>query len=81
MCLKPIKTNANHEAAQSEIERLWAVKDGTPEGKQLDILLTLVEAFEEANFHIDMPDPIEAINFRLEQQGQDREHETEESFP
>lgn len=72
MNLKPIKTLQDHEAALKEIERLWGADDGTPEGDSLDILLTLVDAYEEIHFSIDMPDPIEAIKFRLEQQGQDQ---------
>lgn len=72
MKLKPIRTEADHEAALREIERLWGAEDGTPEGDRLDILTTLTEAYEEAHFPIDMPDPIEAIKFRLEQQGKDK---------
>ncbi len=72
MHLKPIKTDADHGAALREIERLWGAKEGTPDGDRLDILTTLVEAYEETHFPIDMPDPIEAIKFRLEQQGEDQ---------
>lgn len=72
MQLKPIKTEADHEAALREIERLWAAEEGSVEGDHLEILTTLVEAFEESHFPIDMPDPIEAIKFRLEQQGEDQ---------
>lgn len=72
MQLKPIKTNADHEAALLEIERLWNAEDGTADADRLEILTTLVEAYEEANFPMDLPDPIEAIKFRLEQQGQDK---------
>jgi HTH-type transcriptional regulator/antitoxin HigA len=70
--MKPIKTEADHEAALREIERLWGANEGTPEGDRLDILTTLVEAYEEAHFPIDFPDPVEAIKFRLEQQGEDK---------
>jgi HTH-type transcriptional regulator / antitoxin HigA len=72
MQLKPIKTDADHGAALREIERLWGAKEGTPDGDRLDILTTLVEAYEETHFPIDMPDPIEAIKFRLAQQGEDQ---------
>jgi HTH-type transcriptional regulator/antitoxin HigA len=72
MQLKPIKTEADHEAALRDIERLWGAKEGTTDGDRLDILLTLVEAYEEAHFPMDLPDPIEAIKFRLEQQGEDK---------
>jgi len=72
MLIKPIKTEANHAAALREIERLWGAKKVTPEGDRLEVLTTLVEAYEQAHFPIDAPDPIEAIKFRLEQQGADR---------
>jgi HTH-type transcriptional regulator/antitoxin HigA len=72
MQLKPIKTDADHEAALREIERLWDADEGTADGDRLEILTTLVEAYEEAHFPMDMPDPIEAIKFRLEQQGEDK---------
>lgn len=70
--MKPIRTEADHKEALREIERLWGAEEGTQEGDRLDILATLVEAYEEQHFPIDPPDPIEAIKFRLEQQGQDR---------
>jgi HTH-type transcriptional regulator/antitoxin HigA len=72
MHLKPIRTDADHEAALKEIERLWDAEEGTADGDRLEILSTLVEAYEEAHFPMDMPDPIEAIKFRLEQQGEDK---------
>ena len=72
MQLKPIKTKDDHEEALREIERLWGAEDGTAAGDRLDIFMTLVEAYEEAHFPMDMPDPIEAIKFRLEQQGRDK---------
>jgi HTH-type transcriptional regulator/antitoxin HigA len=72
MQLKPIKTDADHEAALKEIERLWGAIEATADGDRLEILITLAEAYEEAHFPMDMPDPIEAIKFRLEQQGVDK---------
>ena len=72
MQMKPIKTEADHAAALREIERLWGAQESTPDGDRLDVLSTLVEAYEKAHFPIDMPDPIEAIEFRLEQQGEDK---------
>jgi HTH-type transcriptional regulator/antitoxin HigA len=72
MQLKPIKTKADHEEALKEIERLWGAEEGTAEGDRLDIFITLVEAYEEAHFPIDMPNPVDAIKFRLEQQGEDK---------
>jgi HTH-type transcriptional regulator/antitoxin HigA len=67
--LKPIRTEADYNAALAEIERLWGAKSGTPEGDRLDILATLVDAYENEHHPIDPPDPIEAIKFRMEQQG------------
>jgi len=67
--LKPIKTRAGHEAALVELERLWGAKAGTPNGDRLDILATLVDAYEARAFPMDPPDPVEAIKFRMEQQG------------
>ena|SRR2546425_2449470 len=67
--LKPIKTAADYEAALAEIKRLWGAPAGTPEGARLDILATLVDAYENEHYPMDPPDPIEAIKFRIEQQG------------
>jgi len=72
MVIKPIRTEADHEAALREIERLWGADEGTPEGDRLEVMTTLVEAYEQAHFPMDAPDPIEAIKFRLEQQGEDK---------
>ncbi|MGC2494376.1 MAG: transcriptional regulator [Candidatus Binatus sp.] len=55
-----------------QIQRLWGAKEGTAEGDKLDVLVTLVDAYESKHFPIDPPDPIEAIRFRLEQQGLDQ---------
>ncbi len=71
MEIKPIRSEADHGEALREIERLWGAKEGTPEGDRLDVLTTLVEAYEDKHFPMDAPDPIEAIRFRLEQQGLD----------
>ena len=72
MQLKPIKTDTDHDQALREIERLWGAEEGTSDGDRLEILTTLVEAYEDTHFPMDMPDPIEAIKFRLEQQGEDK---------
>ncbi len=58
--IKPIRSKRDYEAALSEIERLWGAKVGTPEGDRLDVLATLVEAYEAEHYPIDPPDPIEA---------------------
>ena len=70
--IKPIRTKRDYEAALDEVERLWGSKLGTPEGDRLDVLATLIEAFEAAHYPMDPPDPIEAIKFRMEQQGLSR---------
>ena len=67
--VKPIRTERDYEAALKEVERLWGAKAGTPAGDRLDVLATLIDAYEAAQFPIDPPDPIEAIKFRMEQQG------------
>ena len=67
--LKPIRTEADYEVALAEIERLWGAPASTPEGDRLDILATLVDAYENEHYPMDPPDPIEAIKFRMEQQG------------
>jgi HTH-type transcriptional regulator/antitoxin HigA len=72
MQLKPIRNETDHEAALAEIERLWDAEEGTADGDRLEILTTLVEAYEESHFPMDMPDPIEAIKFRLDQKGEDK---------
>ncbi len=67
--VKPIRKKADHDAALAEVERLWGAKSGTPDGDRLDVLATLIDAYEAAHYPIDPPDPIEAIKFRMEQQG------------
>jgi HTH-type transcriptional regulator/antitoxin HigA len=70
--VKPIRTEADHEAAMAEVENLWGAKSGTPAGDRLDVLATLIDAYEAAHFPVDPPDPIEAIKFRMEQQAMTR---------
>ena len=67
--LKPIRTEADYDAALAEVERLWGAKSGTPDGDRLDVLATLIDAYEAQHNPMDPPDPIEAIRFRMEQQG------------
>jgi HTH-type transcriptional regulator/antitoxin HigA len=67
--IHPIRSEADYEAALSEVERLWGACSGTPGGNRLDILATLIDAYESEHHPIDPPDPIEAIKFRMEQQG------------
>ena len=66
---KLIKTEADYQAALARIEAIFEAKPGTPEGDELDLLSTLVELYEEEAFPIGLPDPVEAIKFRMEQAG------------
>lgn len=65
--LKPIRSTTDYEAALTEVGRLWGAKAGTPKGDRLDVLATLIDAYEAARFPFDRPDPIDAIKFRMEQ--------------
>jgi len=67
--LKPIRTEEDYENALAEVERLWGARSGTREGDRLDVLATLIDAYEAQHYPMDPPDPIEAIKFRMEQQG------------
>jgi HTH-type transcriptional regulator/antitoxin HigA len=67
--IKPIRTETDYESALAEVERLWGARSGTPKGDRLDVLATLIAAYEERHFPFTAPDPIEAIRFRMEQQG------------
>ena len=69
MEIRAIKTKADHRAALKEIEALMAAERDTPEGERLDVLVTLVEAYENKHHALDLPDPVEAIKFRMEQKG------------
>ena len=70
--VKPIRTKADYRHALKEVEGLWGAKLGTPEGDRLDVLATLIDAYESEHYPMDPPDPIEAIKFRMEQQGLSR---------
>jgi HTH-type transcriptional regulator/antitoxin HigA len=67
MTIKPIKTERDYQKALKEIEKLWDAKPNTAKGDRLEVLVTLVEAYEQKHYRIDPPDPIEAIKFRMEQ--------------
>ena len=69
MDIKPIKTDTDHRAALKEIETLMMADPDTPEGEKLDVLVTLVEAYEQKLYPLDLPDPVEAIKFEMEQKG------------
>ena len=72
MEIKPIKTESDYLNALNEIEKIIDAKKDTPEGDKLDILVTLVEAYEENNYPILPPDPVEAIIHQMESQGLSR---------
>jgi HTH-type transcriptional regulator/antitoxin HigA len=67
--VKPIRGKADYERALADAEGLWGAKSGTPAGDRLDVLATLIDAYEAEHYPMDPPDPIEAIQFRMEQQG------------
>ena len=67
MEIKPIRTKTDYRAVLKEIETLMPARAGTPEGERLDVLVTLVEAYEKKHYRFDLPDPVEAIKFRMEQ--------------
>lgn len=67
--LKPIRSEADYRKALTMIEDLWGAKTGTPRGDRLDVLATLMDAYEAEHHPMDPPDPVEAIKFRMEQQG------------
>lgn len=69
MTIRPIKTKKDHKAALKRIDELWDAEPKTPKGDELDVLATLVEAYELIAFPIAKPEPIEAIKFRMEQMG------------
>lgn len=69
MDIHPIKTEADYHLALAEVERLFDAQPDTPEGDRLDILATLIEAYESQMAPIPIPDPIEAILYHLESRG------------
>jgi HTH-type transcriptional regulator / antitoxin HigA len=69
MDIKPIRTKADYRAALKAVESLMGAKARTPDGDRLDVLVTLIEGYERQHFPMDLPDAVEAIKFRMEQQG------------
>ena len=69
MEIRPIRTDTDYRRTLKEIESLMTAEARTPEGDRLDVLATLVEAYERVHFPMDLPDAVEAIKFRMEQQG------------
>ncbi|MEX2307080.1 MAG: transcriptional regulator [Pirellulales bacterium] len=72
MIIKPIKSDRDYQRALKEIDKLMDAKPNTPEGDRLDLLATLVSAWEERHYPIDPPDAVEAILFAMEQRGLSR---------
>lgn len=69
MDVKPIKTDAGYRAALADIERLMTAEPDTSEGEKLDVIVTLIEAYEAKHFPMELPDPVEAIKFEMERKG------------
>ena len=69
MDIAPIKTQRDYKRALKEIEGLMDAKRNTPRGDRLDVLVTLVEAWEAKHFPLDLPDAVEAIKYHMDQQG------------
>ncbi len=70
--IRPIRTRKDYERALADVEKLWGAKLGTPAGDRLEVLATLIDAYEAEHEPMDPPDPVEAIKFRMEQQGLSR---------
>jgi HTH-type transcriptional regulator/antitoxin HigA len=69
MDIRPIRTQRDYRRTLREIEGLMAAKRGTPEGDRLDVLVTLVEAWEAKRFPLDLPDPVGAIRYHMDARG------------
>ncbi len=69
MDIRPIKTETDYEWALAEIERLLDAEPDTPNGDRLDVLVTLVEVYEDEHYSIPLPDPIEMIQYYMESRG------------
>lgn len=67
MEIKPIRSKADYRAALKAVENLMSARAGSPEGDRLDVMVTLIEAYERKHYPLDPPDPVEAIKFRMEQ--------------
>ena len=69
MEIKPIRTKTDYRSSLTEIDSLMGARSGSREGERLDVLVTLVEAYEAKHFPMDLPDPVEAIKFSMEKNG------------
>jgi len=72
MDVKPIKDESDYDAALAEIADLMDARPNAPDGDRLDVLVTLVEAYEEKHWRVNPPDPIDAIKLRMQQRGLSR---------
>ncbi len=72
MTIQPIRNSSDHESALKRIEALMSAQTDTAEGDELDVLATLIDAYEKEHFPINSPDPVDAIKFRMEQMGLNR---------
>lgn len=69
MDIRPIKTEEDYQEALAEIDRLFDASPGTPDGDRLEVLMTLVEIYEDEHYDLPAPDPVEAINYYMESRG------------
>ncbi|MBC8509994.1 MAG: transcriptional regulator [Anaerolineales bacterium] len=69
MDIRPIKTEGDYEAALAEIERLFDASSETPDGDRLEVLMALVEVYEDEHYSLPDPDPVEALNYYMESRG------------
>jgi HTH-type transcriptional regulator/antitoxin HigA len=69
MNIKPIRTESDYRVTLKEVEGLMSAENNTAEGEKLDVLVTLIEAYESQHYPLDFPDPIDAIKFEMEQKG------------
>jgi HTH-type transcriptional regulator / antitoxin HigA len=72
MLIQPVRTEAEHEAAVARIAKLMGAELGTDASDELEVLVTLVDAYEAKHFPINVPDPVTVIKFQMEQQGLSR---------
>jgi HTH-type transcriptional regulator / antitoxin HigA len=73
MNVKPVKTEADYRRALLRVQKLWDASKRSARGDELEVLVVLIEAYERERYPIVLPDPIDAINFRLQQKGLDNE--------
>jgi HTH-type transcriptional regulator/antitoxin HigA len=69
MDIRPIRTDDDHRLALREVERLWGAQEGTPEGDKLDVLATLIEAYENRYYPVPAADPVDILHFAIEDMG------------